>query len=84
MEAGSEHTTEAIAKLAQYGGTGGTVAGTVWAWLGSNAVPLGLSFAFISMICTIIGTRWIIRHKRLQMRLLEVNLEIANRELNKK
>lgn len=80
MSNGANHTEE-VAKSMQYGGTGGTLLGTAWAWLAENAVQLGVLFALVSMLCTVLGTIWIIKTKRLETKHKIIQMEIDRAKL---
>ena len=71
----SNLTSDAASKSMQYGGAMGTALGATWTWIGENAIPLGLAFTAVSMICTVLGTVWIIKHKKIQMELDRVKIQ---------
>jgi len=72
---------EAMAKKAQVGGLGGSILGAIWAAIGENAATFGVLFAGVSMICTITGSVWLIRHKRYQIKLTKAQLKKLERDL---
>lgn len=81
MSDSHQTASEEIAKLMQYGGTGGTVLGTMWAWLAENAVQLGVAFAFVSMLCTIAGTVWLIKTKKLEQKYKRIQIALSEAQL---
>lgn len=69
------------AKVATFGGSGGAMAGSVWAFMNANAPAIGVLFGMISLAVALIGFYYLRRNKNIEYQILQARLAATKKEI---